>query len=61
LYLIPSPSSTREADRFLAVFKSGDSELFEWEADSERIVWIESDKSREHDCPLTGCDYSNIL
>ena len=30
-HIIPDPNCTREADRFLVVFKTGDSEMFEWQ------------------------------
>jgi WD40 repeat protein len=60
-HIIPDTNCTREADRFLIVFKSGDSELFEWDQSSESLIWIESDKAREHDCELTGVDYNRTL
>jgi len=60
-FVIPDSKCTREADRFLVVFKSGDSEVFEWQQDSETLSWIETEKSREHDCALTGIDFSHTL
>lgn len=48
-------------ERFLIVFSSGESELFEFDNSDESFWWIESEKAREHDCELTGCDYNPRL
>lgn len=37
---------------------SGESELFEFNSQDNSLCWIESDRAREHDSQLTGCDYS---
>lgn len=46
-------------ERFLVVFTSGESELFELNKIDDSLVWLESEKTREHDCELTGCDYNS--
>lgn len=46
-----------DLDRFLVVFKTGESEMFEFDSESEELWWIETEKTREHDCQLTGYDY----
>jgi WD40 repeat protein len=51
--------STRE--RFLLIFKTGDSELFEFDSSDDKLYWLESSKDREHDCPLTGVDFNKKL
>jgi hypothetical protein len=44
------PDLEHQKDRFLIVFKKGDSELFEWENKGLKLVHIESDKTKDHDC-----------
>lgn len=40
------------------IFVSGESELFEFNSQDDSLCWIESERAREHDSQLTGCDYS---
>ena len=48
-------------ERFLVVFITGESEIFEFCKIDDSLHWIESEKAREHDCQLTGSDYSPAL
>jgi WD40 repeat protein len=48
-------------ERFLVVFTTGESELFEWSNVDDSLTWIESEKAREHDCDLAGYDYNPTL
>ena len=43
------------------MFKTGESEIFTYDGESDKLTWIESEKGREHDSPLTGCDYNSHL
>ena len=45
-------------ERFLVIFSSGESELFEFSKADDSLTWIESEKTREHDCELRGCDFN---
>jgi hypothetical protein len=38
------------------VYTTGESDLFEFDSSDDSLSWIESEKAREHDCQLTGCD-----
>jgi len=61
-HLIPmTDHDILKKDRFLIVFKTGESEMFEWEQETETLIHIESDKAKDHDCPLSGCDYMPSL
>lgn len=51
--------STRE--RFLITFKTGESELFEFDGSDDRLYWLETERGREHDCPLSGADFNTKL
>ena len=44
------------SDRIWLGFDSGDQELFEY--DGENLILLESEKSKEHEAPLTGLDYN---
>lgn len=48
-------------ERFLVVFSTGESELFEFSNVDDSLTWIESEKAREHDCDLAGFDYNSTL
>lgn len=48
-------------ERFLVVFTTGESELFEFSNEDDSLYWIESEKTREHEVQLTGCDYNTNL
>jgi WD40 repeat protein len=48
-------------DRFLVIFTTGESELFEFDSETDSLYWIESEKSREHDRQITGHDYNRAL
>ena len=43
------------------MFKSGESELFEFDSIDDSLYWLETERSREHDCPLSGADYNAKL
>ena len=51
--------STRE--RFLIIFKTGDSELFEFDGSDDKLYWLETSRDREHDCTLSGADFNQKL
>lgn len=48
-------------ERFLVIFASGESELFEFDSSDDSLFWIESEKAREHDSQLNGFDYNPKL
>lgn len=50
-----------DTDRFLVIFKSGDTEIFEFNGKKEELYLLETEKSCEHDSQLTGFDYSPQL
>lgn len=54
-----APNSSRE--RFLLVFKTGDTELFEFDASEDKLYWLEIGRDREHDCALSGADFNISL
>ena len=41
-------------ERFAIIFESGEFELFEF---NQGLFWIQTEKTREHDCCITGFDY----
>jgi len=43
------------------VFKSGDTELFEFDVSEDKLYWLEIAKDREHDCTITGTDFNTDL
>lgn len=43
------------------VFKTGETEIVEYEAGSECLQLLESEKSREHDSHITGIDFNPSL
>ena len=48
-------------DRFLIAFTSGETELFEFDAEDKSLYYLETDKNREHDTRITGCDYNKQI
>ena len=56
-----SKEGTSLIERFLVVFTTGESELFEFSNEDDSLYWIESEKTREHEVQLTGCDYNTNL
>ena len=54
-----APDNSRE--RFLLVFKTGDTELFEFDASEDKLYWLEIGRDREHDCALSGADFNTSL
>lgn len=59
--VITSPKESTTIERFLLIFKSGESEIFEFDSADNSLHWIESEKTREHDTQLTGFDYNSTL
>lgn len=55
------PSVTASAERFLIVLKSGETEIFEYDHQTNSLFWIESEKTKEHECQLSGFDYAPKL
>lgn len=43
------------------IFSGGESDLFEFSSEANRLEWIETDKTRDHDCPLKGFDFCPTL
>ena len=48
--------STRE--KFMLIFKKGESEMFEFDAEEDKLYYIETEKIREHDCTVKGVDFN---
>jgi len=48
-------------DRFMMAFVSGETELFEFNTDADSLFYIETEKNREHDTRLTGCDFNKFV
>ena len=48
-------------ERFLLIFKSGESEVFEYDGADNSLYWLESDKTREHESQITGFDFNSKL
>ena len=46
-------------ERFLLIFKSGESEVFEYDGADNSLYWLESDKTREHESQITGFDFNS--
>ena len=44
--------------RFLMIFKTGESEIFEYNGTVDALSHIEVFKEREHDCRITSCDFN---
>ena len=59
--LVISTINSPDHDRFLVIFETGELEMFEYENKTEELWWIETEKTREHDCKLTGYDYNPAL
>ena len=53
--------SASTVDRIWLGFESGDQEAFEYDHDMQTLYLIESEKSKEHEAPLTGLDYNKKL
>ena len=43
------------------VFKSGESELFEFNAKDDALFYVQTEKHKEHDSQLTGCDFNKFV
>lgn len=43
------------------MFTTGESDLFEFDSDTNQLYYLETEKSREHDRQLTGFDYNAAL
>jgi hypothetical protein len=56
-----SIEGSSQIERFLVVFTTGESELFEFSNEDDSLYWIESEKAREHEVQLAGCDYNMNL
>lgn len=48
-------------DRVLIIWSSGESDLFEFDAETDQFYYLESEKTREHDSKLTGYDHNPTL
>ena len=48
-------------DRIWLGFNSGDQEAFEYDNQAQTLFLMESEKSKEHEAPLTGLDYNRKL
>lgn len=48
-------------DRIWLGFDSGDQEAFEYDDKTQTLSLLESEKSKEHEAPLTGLDYNRKL
>lgn len=59
--MLLSNETRADYDRFLMVFKTGETELFEFNSTEDCLFYIESGKEREHDGPLTGCDFNKFV
>ena len=53
-----SPPNT---DRFLMIFKTGESEMFEYAGETEDLYHLENEKQKEHDTTITGCDSNKFV
>lgn len=42
----------------MVIFTTNESELFEFDSETNSLYWLESEKSREHDAEIAGCDYN---
>ena len=49
---------SNKKERFMLVFKTGDTELFEFDVSEDKLYWLETAKDREHDCALSGADFN---
>jgi WD40 repeat protein len=72
IYVFLSTEIRADFDRFMMIFKSGESELFEWNNNTmvnvdgemektEVLLYVEQEKQREHDSQLTGYDYNKFV
>ena len=43
------------------IFKTGESEIFEYNGAIDRLSYLEVFKEREHDCRITSCDFNPSL
>ena len=48
-------------DRFLMVFTTGESEMFEYNSETEVLVHLENERQKEHDKTVTGCDSNKFM
>ena len=55
----PQEETKPATDRIWMGFDSGDQELFEY--DGSNFMLLETEKSKEHEAPLTGIDYNRKL
>ena len=44
--------------RFLMIFKTGESEIFEYNGATDVLSHIDVFREREHDCRITSCDFN---
>ena len=49
IYVFMSKEVKANYDRFLVAFESGETEIFEFSTKDDKLYWIETEKSREHD------------
>lgn len=72
IYVFLSTEVRADFDRFMLIFKTGESEIFEWNNNTvlkvdgvltktEVLLYVEQEKQREHDSPLTGYDYNKFV
>ena len=47
--------------RFLIFFEQGESEMFEYDGSKQTLTWKQTEKTREHEFPVTSCDFNQRL
>lgn len=58
ILLLPIKSPNVVKERFLVIFTTGESELFEFDIAADKLYWLETEKDCEHDCRVTGFDFN---
>lgn len=43
------------------MFENGESELFDFDATTNELFWVETEKLREHDCNVNDVAYNTTL
>jgi WD40 repeat protein len=56
--IILTTKEVSHIERFLIIFTTGQSEIFEFNIKDDTFHYIESEKFREHECELSGFDYN---
>lgn len=60
-FFVMNTQTEDHTSRFLMIFKTGESEIFEYNGATDTLSHLEVFKEREHDCRIISCDFNPHL